>query len=157
MKIHSVAHTACSGLLAATAALLLASCVTKKANDPNAPSGPPDATLTLDISQASYYGSATAGGGRLNYQGRSYPISVNAVGGGGTGVQTIHATGEVYRLQSLAAFSGTYTGKRSGLTLLNGKMHERLESDKGTIIYLTGSTSGLATSSGIDKFIIDFK
>jgi len=157
VKMHTVANTACSGLLTATAALLLASCVTKKTNDPNAPSGPPDATLTLDISQASYYGSASSGGGRLNYQGRSYPISVKAVGGGGTGVQTIHATGEVYRLQSLAAFSGTYTGKRSGLTLFKGKMYERLESDKGTIIYLTGSTSGLASSSGIDKFFIKLK
>lgn len=150
-------NTKLTTTLAAAAALLLASCVTKKANDPNAPTGPPDATLTLDISQASYYGSATAGGGSLHYQGRSYPISVRSVGAGGTGVQTIHARGEVYRLQSLAAFSGTYTGKRSGLTLFKGKMYERLESDKGTIIYLTGRTSGLATSSGIDKFIIELR
>jgi len=151
MKFKSIAA------LASSIILLLASCVTQKANDPNAPSGPPDATLTLDVSQASYYGSATAGGGNLRYRGRDYPISVRAVGGGGTGVQTIHASGEVYRLQSLAAFPGTYTGKRSGLTLFKGKMYERLENDKGTIIYLTGRTSGLASSSGIDKFIIELR
>jgi hypothetical protein len=57
----------------------------------------------------------------------------------------------------IAEFPGTYTGKRSGLTLFKGKMHERLENDKGTIIYLTGTTSGLASSSGIDKFIIEFR
>lgn len=143
--------------LAAASTLFLASCATKMSNDPRAPSGLPDATVSLDITQASYYGSAATGGGNLKYQGRSYPISVKSVGGGGLGAQTIHATGKVYHLKSLAAFPGTYTGARSGLTLLSGKMHERLANDKGTVIYLTGKTSGLSTNYGIDKFIIKFR
>jgi hypothetical protein len=144
-------------LLAAGSALLLASCATKMSNDPTAPSGPPDATVRIDIAQASYYGSASAGGGSLRYQGRNYPITIRAIGGGGLGAQSIRATGKVYHLKSLAAFPGTYTGARSGLTLLNGQMHERLENDKGTVIYLTGRTSGLSTNYGIDKFLIELK
>jgi hypothetical protein len=144
-------------LTTALAALLLASCATKMSNDSNAPSGPPDATVSIDIAQASYYGSAASGGGTLRYQGRSHPISIKSIGAGGLGVQTIHATGNVYHLKSLSAFSGTYTGARSGLTLLNGKMHERLANDKGTVIYLTGKTAGLSTNYGIDKFIIELK
>jgi hypothetical protein len=143
--------------LAATSALFLSNCATKMSNDPTAPSGPPDATVRLDIAQASYYGSASAGGGTLRYQGRSYPISIKAVGGGGLGAQSINATGKVYHLRSLAAFPGTYTGARSGLTLLNGRMHERLANDKGTVIYLTGKTAGLSTNYGIDKFVIELK
>ncbi len=146
-----------TSILASASALLLASCATKMSNDPTAPSGPPDATLSVKIVQASYYGSASAGDGTLRYQGRSYPISVKALGGGGLGAQSIEATGKVYHLGSLAAFPGTYTGARSGLTLLEGKMHERLANDKGTVIYLTGKTSGLATSMGIDKFVIELK
>ena len=143
--------------LAATAALLLASCATKMTNDPTAPSGPPDATVSIDIAQASYYGSASSGGGNLQYQGRSHPISIKSIGAGGLGAQTIHATGKVYHLKSLSAFPGTYTGARSGLTLINGKMHERLANDKGTVIYLTGKTAGLSTNYGIDKFIIELR
>ncbi len=143
--------------ITASIALLSASCATKMSNDPTAPSGPPAATVSLDIAQASYYGSASSGGGSLRYQGRSYPISIKAVGGGGLGAQTIHATGKVYHLNSLAAFPGTYTGARSGLTLLSGKMHERLANDKGTVIYLTGKTAGLSTNYGIDKFIIELR
>jgi hypothetical protein len=144
-------------LLAAASALLLASCATRMSNDPTAPSGPPDATVSLDIAQASYYGSASSGGGTLRFQGRSYPISIKAIGGGGLGAQSINATGKVFHLKSLAGFPGTYTGARSGLTLLNGRMHERLENDRGTVIYLTGRTSGLSTNYGIDKFIIEFR
>lgn len=144
-------------LTTAAAALLLASCATKMSNDSNAPSGPPDATLSVDIAQASYYGSAASGGGTLRYQGRSYPISINSIGAGGLGAQTIHATGKVYRLNSLSAFPGTYDGARSGLTLLNGKMHARLANNKGTVIYLTGNTTGLSANYGIDKFIIELR
>ncbi len=143
--------------LAAACALLLPSCATRMSNDPTAPGGPPDATVRIDIVQASYYASAGTGNGTLRYQGQSYPFSIKSLGGGGLGAQSIHATGKVYHLTSLASFPGTYTGARSGLTLVEGKMHERLENAKGTVIYLTGKTSGLATSMGIDKFAIELK
>lgn len=126
-------------------------------NDPTAPSGPPDATVRIDIVQASYYASASSGNGTLRYHGRSHPFSITSVGGGGLGAQSILATGKVYHLKSLASFPGIYTGARSGLTLLEGNMYERLENAKGTVIYLTGNTSGLATSMGIDKFAIELK
>ena len=114
-KTNQTMKTKLTTVLSGASALLLASCATKISNDPKAPTGAPDATLSVDIAQASYYGSATSGGGRLIYQGRSYPISVNAVGGGGLGAQTIHATGKVYHLKSLAAFPGTYTGTHTSL------------------------------------------
>ncbi|MEO0017420.1 MAG: hypothetical protein RLZZ522_703 [Verrucomicrobiota bacterium] len=143
--------------LAASTALLLSNCATRMSNDPTAPTGPPDATVSMDLAQASYWGSAGAGGGTLRYQGRSHPISVKMLGGGGLGAQSINATGKVYHLNSLAALPGTYTGARSGLTLVNGVMHSRLENDKGTVIYLTGKTTGLSTSFGIDKVLIELK
>ena len=139
---------------ALAASLLLASCATQMSNDPAAPTGPPSATLTVDEFQAAYYGSAATGSGTLSYQGRKRAFSVKSVGAGGSGVQEIQAVGKVYHLDSLADFSGTYTGARSGLTLFQGKMHERLENEKGTVIYLTGKTSGLSTSMGIDKVVI---
>lgn len=143
--------------LAAAITLFLASCATKLSNDPNAPSGPQNASVTLNIAQASYYASASGGDGNLNFQGHNYPITVKAAGVGGLGTQVIKASGKVYNLNSLASFPGTYKGKRSGLTMLKGKMSARLENEKGTVIYLTGKTSGLSANFGIDKFVIDFK
>lgn len=141
--------------LAVLATLLLAGCATQMSNDPTAPTGPPDATLTLNQSQASYYGSASTGRGTINFHGQKRSFTVKGLGAGGTGVQNISAVGKVYHLKSLAGFPGTYTGARSGLTLFQGKMHERLANNKGTVIYLTGKTSGLATSMGLDKLVIE--
>ena len=140
--------------LVTSATLLLAGCATRMSNDPTAPTGPPAAILTVKEFQASYYGSATAGKGTLHFQGQDQPFSIKSIGAGGTGAQKIAAVGRVYHLNSLADFPGTYTGARSGLTLIEGKMHERLANGNGTVIYLTGKTQGLSTSMGIDKIVI---
>ena len=59
-------------------------------------------------------------------------------------------------LKSLADFSGSYSGARSGLTRFKGQMHERLENANSTAIYITGKTSGLASSLGVDKASTEF-
>lgn len=147
-------RTIFTSALAASAAVLLSSCATRMATDPTAPAGPPDATLSMESVQAAYYGSASTGQGTINYRGQTRKFTISGAGAGGAGAQHISATGKVYHLKSLADFPGTYTGARSGLTLGSGQMTERLENAKGTVIYLTGRTSGLSTSVGLDKMII---
>ena len=61
--------------------------------------------------RAAYLGSGSAGSGTLSYRGRTYPFNV-----GGLGVSTIQARGEVYGLQRLGDFPGTYA-HRAGSVL----------------------------------------
>ena len=143
--------------LAGSAALLLAGCATKISSDKDAPTGPPSATVQVEETQASYWGSAEGGQGTINYQGKTHAFSIHGVGVGGSGLQTITATGDVYNLDSLSDFPGTYTGPRSGYTLLKGKMHAKLTNDKGVILYLTGHTQGIASSTGADTIEIKIK
>lgn len=140
--------------LACIAILLTAGCATQKSADSKAPTGPPDATIAFNMSQGGYHVSAGSGKGTVNYQGSSRNFKISAVGAGGTGVQKIDAVGEVYNLNSLSDFSGSYTGARSGLTLFKGKMHEKLKNGRGVVIYVTGTTSGLASSLGADELTI---
>jgi hypothetical protein len=141
-------------IFAISASFLLGSCATQMSNDPTAPSGPPAATVRLVELQASYYGSATTGQGSITYRGETRNFSIQGIGAGGTGAQSVDAIGKVYHMKSLADFPGTYTGARSGLTLIQGKMHERFENANGTVIYVTGVTSGLSASLGLDKIVI---
>ena len=130
------------------AAILLAGCATQTSSDKNAPAGPPSATFEVAGGSAAYWGSAGGGKGTINYKGFAYPFSVHSAGAGGVGGQKISASGEVYNLNRLSDFSGTYTGTRSGLTLVKGKMHAKMTNNKGVVIYVTGSTEGLASSLG---------
>jgi hypothetical protein len=146
-----------SSACACMALLFTVGCATQKAKDPAAPAGPPSATITFHGGRASYYGSAAGGSGTINFHGKRRNFDVASVGAGGTGLQSVEGTGKVYNLDSLAKFPGTYTGARSGLTLLNGTMHAKLTNKNGTVIYIVGKTTGLASSTGVDTVTISLR
>src|SRR5262249_24006300 len=112
-----------------------------------APSTPPSATVSIREWSAAYYGSAAAAKGTLYYHGRHH-FTISGVGVGGAGGQKISATGKVYNLNNLSAFSGTYHGVSRGLTLIEGTMHAKLTNGNGVVMYLAGETEGLASSMG---------
>ncbi len=149
MKIHPFVLTAAGAI-----ALLLSSCATKMSSDPDAPTSQPTGTVTFNGRQAAYWASAAGGKGTLNFNGKSYGFSSVGVGAGGTGVQSINATGNVYNLTNLSDFAGTYTSKRSGFTLVKGKVNVKLTNSNGVVIYVTGETKGLASSTGISSVTI---
>ena len=128
--------------------LLLAGC----ASMTQAPSTPPSATVRIREWSAAYYGSAAAGKGSLDYNGRRHHFTISGVGVGGAGGQKISATGKVYNLNNLSDFSGTYHGVSRGLTLIEGKMHAKLTNGNGVVMYLAGQTEGLASSMGAQAF-----
>jgi len=144
-------------ILCGAAAVAFSSCATKLSKDKNAPTGPPAATVRFEGSNAAYWISAGGGKGTLNYNGQTYPFSAKTVGAGGTGVQKVSATGDVYNLTQLADFPGKYTGPRSGFTIIKGKQHAKLTNEKGVIIYVESKTSGLATSRGVITVIVELK
>ena len=136
--------------LAGIATLLMAGCSSMTTNP--APNAPPSATVRVQEWTAAYYGSAAVGKGTIDYQGHHHHFTITGVGAGGDGMQKVSATGKVYNLHSLQEFPGTYRGVSSGLTLIEGKMHAKLTNDNGVIMYLSGATEGLASSTGVQAF-----
>jgi hypothetical protein len=136
--------------LAGIAALLIGGCSSLTTNP--APNAPPSATLRVQEWTAAYSGSAAVGKGTIDYKGRHHRFSITGIGAGGDGVQKISATGKVYNLNNLQDFAGTYRGISQGLTLIEGKMHAKLVNGSGVVIYLSGVTQGLASSSGVQAF-----
>jgi hypothetical protein len=143
--------------LIAISTLPLTGCATKMSTDKNAPTGPRSATVTVEESQVAYWVSAKGGEGTITYKGETREFSIVGLGAGGTGLQTIKATGEVYNLTSLSDFPGNYSGLRFGFTFIKGKMHAKLTNERGVVLYLTGKARGLASSSGADRFVIKMK
>ncbi len=136
--------------LAGLGAILIVGC----ASMTTAPKTPPAATVTLQLKSVAYYGSAATGMGTLNYQGQRRNFTISSVGVGGTGGQNISATGKVYNLSQVSDLEGNYRGVSRGLTLMEGKMYARLTNENGVVIYLTGETEGLASSTGVQSFKI---
>lgn len=150
MKFAKITLTLVFGVMT----IALSSCATKLSSDKNAPTGPPDALVKFESLSAAYWVELSGGNGTLEYQGKSYPISVVDAGLGGNGLQKVTATGSVYNLKRLEDFSGRYNGPRSGLTLFRGKQHAKLTNSKGVVLYVESTTTGLASSFGASTVTI---
>ena len=136
--------------LAGIAALLIGGCNSMTTNP--TPNAAPPATVKVQEWTAAYYGSAAVGKGTIDYKGHHHHFSITGIGAGGDGAQKVSATGKVYSLNSLQDFAGTYRGVSNGLTLIEGQMHAKLVNGNGVVMYLTGATEGLASSSGVQAF-----
>ncbi len=153
MRLHSFRILA---TVALAMLLPLGACSTSVKVGPDAIAGlPPDGTVDMDQVQVAYIGSAGGGSGTLYYQGQAYPFKVGGLGVGGIGASTIDASGEVYKLPNLAAFSGAYAQGRYGFALGQTSGGDLwLQNDKGVIMHLKAKRTGLMLSLGGDAVVI---
>jgi hypothetical protein len=122
------------------------------------PIGKPSATIAIQQLQIAFVGSAAIGGGTLNYEGHSYPLSVKGLGVGGIGASQLSASGVVYGLHHRADLAGVYGQIRAGWALGDqGAGTLWLKNDKGVSNVLKTHRRGLQLALGADGVIIDFK
>jgi hypothetical protein len=153
-----------SGWLARNACLLMAvllpmACQSSIQVGPQAVAGlTPSGTVDMNEVQVAYIGSGGGGSGTLYFQGRAYPFAVGGLGVGGIGASTISAYGEVYKLNSVASFPGTYGQARYGLAIGNASMGDLwLQNEGGVIMHLKAKRSGLMLSLGGDAVVISMQ
>ena len=153
-----------TGRLARRACLILAvllpvACQSSVKIGPEAVAGlTPSGTVNMDEVQVAYIGSGGGGSGTLYFQGRAYPFAVGGLGIGGIGASTISAAGEVYKLNSVASFPGSYAQARYGLAIGNASMGDLwLQNEAGVIMHLRAKRSGLMLSLGGDAVVISMQ
>ena len=113
--------------------------------------------VTISQAQVAFIFSGNVGGGKLHYQGKTYPFSIGGLGVGGFGISSIDATGAVYNLFKLSDFAGAYDQARAGLvvgTLSTGTLW--LENPRGVYMKLAAKRTGIMLSLGLDGIVIGF-
>jgi hypothetical protein len=145
-------------ILQAVAVLaLLAGCAKSGAGPQTVEGMSPVGTVEMHQVQAAYIGSASGGAGTLFFNGRSYPFDIGGVGIGGIGASSIQATGDVYGLQTVAQFAGSYGQGRYGYAfgdMSGGDMW--LKNESGVVLHLRAKREGLMLSLGGDVMVIKF-
>lgn len=131
------------------AATLLAGGLTLAA-DAKKPSG----TVSIDETQFAFILGGTRGGGTVTFHGKEYPFKIGGItAGANVGISKMSAAGEVYDLEDIAKFPGTYTKLDVSITLGGGVGGLRLKNENGVIMRLESRTEGLqlnvGSSSGI--------
>jgi hypothetical protein len=118
----------------------------------------PVARVSIDQAQFAFIGSASVGGGKLIFRGRSYPFTINGLGIGGIGASKIKATGDVYQLSRVRDLEGIYGQVRLGWALANqGSGWLWLQNDKGVVLRLRTKREGLMLAAGADAVRIQLR
>ena len=103
-----------------------------------------------------YLGEAGGGRGTLTFEGQTYPFDIAGLGGGGIGVSTLDASGEVYNLTDVAQFAGAYDEARYGAVIGDASTGDLwLENNAGVVMHLKAKREGLMLSLGAD--VVDIR
>jgi len=106
-------------------------------------------SIHLTLVKAGFVVSTGSGTGTLDYQGRTYRLSVSSFGFGTIGVSGGALVGTAYNLRTAADIAGTYrAGPTVGLMLGAGGQVARFQNAHGVILELIGPQVGLAVSLG---------
>jgi hypothetical protein len=109
----------------------------------------PDATVDFTGASAAIGVGYSWGSGTLHYKDGNYPFSASGLTladiGGGQNV----VTAEVYHLNKVDDFAGTYSVAQTGAALVGGGGIGYLENDKGVIMKVTSSTKGARLNLGV--------
>jgi hypothetical protein len=89
------------------------------------------------------------GGGTLLLGDKSYSFRTGGLKLGIVGIQNVHVTGNVYDLNDVKDFPGTYLQLDADATLVKGAGGLWMKNSKGVSLYLKSNNEGLALSVGV--------
>ena len=94
------------------------------------------------------------GTGTLHFRGKHYPFKVKGLSAGGIGIEKLDAIGNIYFLDKLEDFAGTYSFRTGGATAIEGSTKGTYENKQGVVFTLVGKSTGLALALGVGSISI---
>ena len=111
--------------------------------------GPPSATVDFKATQVRLIVGGGGGKGVLHYQGKDYPFTGKGGSVGGVGVAKTEGTGQVFFLDKLEDFEGTYGALTGGAALVKGGGASSWQNQKCVVMLLTSKGKGAGLFLGI--------
>ena len=110
------------------------------------PLGPPSGRLRIESTSVAAGIGVTWGKGVLTVDGRDHPFSVSGLSVADIGVSTVTAAGEVWGLDDLSKFDGTYYGVDVGVAVGGGGAGLAMRNENGVYIKLRAAQQGVKLS-----------
>ena len=114
-------------------------------------------TLKIDETQVMFIVGGDMGSGTLNFQGKTHTFKTGGLKLGGIGIHKVHLTGDVYKLNNVADFAGTYFVAEAGITVIKGAGGFWFKNSKGVTLHLKASAEGVALAIGVEGLKIKRK
>ncbi len=115
-------------------------------------------TVRISFLKAGWVIGGTIGSGTLTFRGRSYPLSIGGLSYGLTfgGSQT-NLRGRVTNIYSPRDVEGVYGAGSAGAAVIRGPQAVILTNNKGAVMELTGSQTGLIVNLDLNGMAVSLK
>ena len=117
----------------------------------------PSGKVQIDETQFGFIVGGSAGGGNLEFKGKTYPFKIGGLSvGANFGVSKLSAAGEVYDLQDISKFPGTYVKLDGNITLGGGVGGMVLKNENGVIMRLNTTQQGIQLNLSANGVSVKF-
>jgi hypothetical protein len=114
-------------------------------------------TINLEATSVAAGLGVSWGKGWLAFQGKNYPIKVEGLNIAAVGISRVNAIGDVYNLTKPGDLEGTYMAGGAGIALAGGVKGLLARNQKGVVIDLVASQTGVSLNLGGEGFTIKMK
>ena len=117
----------------------------------------PSGKVTIQSTAIAAGVGVTWGDGKLSFKGKDYPFSIDGLTLVDWGFSKVNATGDVYNLDDVAKFGGTYLAAEAGLTLAGGMGGMVLRNQNGVVLHVRSTSQGARLQLGTSGLTIKLK
>jgi hypothetical protein len=135
------------------AALIAAIAINAGAAESPTPSG----KVTIESRSIAAGIGVTWGDGKLSFQGKEIPFSIDGLTLVDFGISKASATGEVYNLTDMSKFDGTYAAAEAGFALAGGVGGMVLRNQNGVVMHIHSTTQGAKLQLGTSGLTVKLK
>jgi hypothetical protein len=135
------------------AAIVAAMAISASAAD----SPKPSAKVTMESRSISAGIGVTWGDGKLNFQGKEHPFSIDGLTVVDFGISKASASGDVYNLTDISKFEGTYVAAEAGFALAGGVGGMSLRNQNGVVMHIRSVAQGAKLQLGTSGLTVKLK
>ena len=117
----------------------------------------PSGRVTMESRSIAAGIGVTWGDGKLTFNGKDYPFTINGLSVVDWGISRASAAGDVYDLTDVSKFAGTYVAAEAGFTLAGGVGGITMRNSDGVIINLRSTSRGASLTLGPSGLTITLK
>ena len=117
----------------------------------------PSGRVTMESRSIAAGVGVTWGDGKLTFNGKDYPFTINGLSVVDWGISRASAAGDVYNLTDVSKFAGTYVAAEAGFTLAGGAGGITMRNSEGVIMNLRSTSRGASLTLGPAGLTITMK
>ncbi len=117
----------------------------------------PSGTVTIDTKSIALGIGVQWGSGVLTFQGKEYPFKVNGLSVVDIGISGVSAVGDVYHLNKIEDFAGTFTAADAGVAVGGGVGAVAMKNQNKVVMKLTSTQKGLKLKLAAEGMKVQMK